>query len=250
MNEKMPIEHYRSLGSLEDHYWWHQTRYQIVWRVLTERIADPRSAMIADLGCGTGGFLRFLRRRGVKRLLGADYADSALGMLERDGIPTARIDLEGAFRLPEGPYDALVALDVIEHLADERPFLDSVRVNLRAGGLLALTAPAHAFLFSEWDRTLRHYRRYSRAGVSRLLDGAGFRVLETSHFFSFALPMAVARRYVGAYDGSAACEFPAVSALLNRALLQAGRIEGALLRRIRVPFGTSLYVVAQCRQDR
>jgi len=145
MNEKMPIEHYRSLGSLEDHYWWHQTRYQIVWRLLT---------------------------------------------------------------------------------------------------------PAHAFLFSEWDRTLRHYRRYSRAGVSRLLDGAGFRVLETSHFFSFALPMAVARRYVGAYDGSAACEFPAVPALLNRALLQAGRIEGALLRRVRVPFGTSLYVVAQCREDR
>lgn len=246
MNDaKMPLEHYRSLATLEDHYWWHQTRYLVIWDALRRNSAQLADAALADVGCGTGGFLRFLRGRGMRHLIGCDYSDAAFELLARAAIPAVRIDLEKAFTLPGGPYDVLAALDVMEHLADEAPFLRSARANLRAQGLLALTVPAHPFLFSEWDRRLKHFRRYSKPAIRGALERAGFRVLEVSHFFSFAMPIALARRWTGAYDGSTACEFPAVSVTLNRLLLRLGRIERRVLERVPLPFGTSLHALAQ-----
>ena len=237
---KMPAEHYRSLAALEDNYWWHQTRYRVAWDLLRRHSPDVGGISVADVGCGTGGFLRFLRDRGVRRLIGCDYTDMAFELLERESISVARIDLEKPFTLPGAPYDALVALDVLEHLAEEPLFLESARANLGAGGLLLLTLPAHQFLFSEWDRRLQHFRRYSTPYLSKTLEDSGLRVLEASHFFSFAMPMALARRWVGTYDGASACEFPAVAPSLNRLLLALGAVERRLLRWYPIPFGTSL----------
>jgi predicted TPR repeat methyltransferase len=208
-DDKMPPEHYQSLGDLEGRYWWHQTRYRVACDLLRRHRADLQSLAIADVGCGTGGFLRHLRALGVRRMAGFDYSANHLRSLEREGIDAHPIDLEAPFVLERGPYDVIASLDVLEHLENERVFLQASRANLRAGGVLLLTLPAHDFLFSEWDRRLKHFRRYSMRGLRQILDGNGFRVVESSYFFSFVFPLALLRRWTGAFDGREACEFPA-----------------------------------------
>lgn len=242
---KLPPEHFRSLAALEDHYWWHQARYLVVWDLLQRHLPRPAEAAAADVGCGTGGLLRFLQRKGMSRLLGCDYSEPTLDSLCTAGIRVVRSDLEEPFILPDQPYDVLTALDVMEHLADEKSFLKSALASLRPGGLLIVTVPAHPSLFSEWDRRLRHFRRYSTQRLATELGTAGFTVREISHFFSFVMPMALVRRWFGAYDGSEACEFPPVAPTLNRTLLILAALERRLLRKFSSPIGTSLYALAQ-----
>jgi len=242
---KMPGEHYQSLADLEDVYWWHQTRYRMAC-ALIERHSGPLAGLrMADIGCGTGGFLRYVRRLGAGHPIGFDSSEAALRHLEQFGLIGHRVELEHAFTLPEAPYDVITALDVMEHVENEHSFLDSVRENLRDRGILLLTVPAHQYLFSQWDRRLHHFRRYSRRGLDALLREHHFDTLEASHFFSFVMPMALIRRWTGHCDGRVSCEFPAVSKPLNRALLQLGRAELFLLRFVGLPFGTSLFAIAQ-----
>lgn len=242
---KMPPEHYRSLMQLEDDYWWHQSRYRAVWEVLArygKKRTDPR---IADIGCGTGGFLRFLRARGFENLAGYDFADTAVDALRQNGLEAHVIDLEEPFVLPGGPADVIVALDVMEHVDHEDAFIRSAAANLAPGGIFLATVPGHAFLFSDWDRQLKHFRRYSRGALRRLLEAAGLRVLESSHLFSFVVPLAVLRKWSKRYDRPGSCEFPPVPAALNGILKGLAGVERAWLRVGSLPVGTSVLAVAR-----
>jgi SAM-dependent methyltransferase len=73
-----------------------------------------------------------------------------------------------------GPFDAVLCLDVIEHIEDDRGALAELRAALRPGGTLVLSVPAHAWLFGARDRALGHFRRYSRTLLLDRLTTAGF----------------------------------------------------------------------------
>ncbi|MGH9896624.1 MAG: methyltransferase domain-containing protein, partial [bacterium] len=244
---KMPEEHYLSLMQLEDEYWWHQSRYRAVWEALWRHRPPMPTLRIADIGCGTGGFLRFLRARGFQCVTGYDFSDAALGGLQERGIRGHVVDLEKPFVLADGPADVIVALDVMEHIADEARFLRAVAANLSPGGTFVVTVPGHSFLFSDWDRQLNHFRRYSRPDLRRRLERSGLRVIESSHFFSFGVPLGLVRKWFGRYDLPGSCEFPPVPAALNSLLKGLANLERAYLRVGSLPFGTSLLAVTRYR---
>ena len=58
------------------------------------------------------------------------------------------------------------------------------------GGVLVVTVPAYAFLWSSHDEALGHRRRYTRRRLADLLEGAGFRLEVCSYAMSAALPPA------------------------------------------------------------
>jgi SAM-dependent methyltransferase len=241
--DTLPREHFASLAQLEDHYWWHQSRYQAALAALLAAGAGPTSSL-ADLGCGTGGFLRFLRQHGWQRLAGFDASPLARSATEAFGLAVSPLDLETPFVLPDSPWDALVAMDVLEHLGDELGFLRSAAAALAPGGLLFLTVPAFPHLFSRWDERLRHHRRYTRRHLLRAVGAAGLEPIAARYLFALVYPAALLRRWLGWHDGSASCEFPVVSPIVGRLLRGAARLEMALPRP-GMPFGTSVTLVAR-----
>ena len=60
-------------------------------------------------------------------------------------------------------YDCAIYIDVLEHIDDDRTELARAAALLRPGGRLIVLAPAHRFLFSPFDASIGHFRRYSRA---------------------------------------------------------------------------------------
>ena len=242
--DTLPAEHFASLARLEDRYWWHQTRYRAALRALQRAGARPDGSL-GDVGCGTGGFLRFLRARGFTRLSGFDRSPVALAAAAESGAALHAVDLESAFTLPGAPFDALVALDVMEHLAGDEAFLRGAAAALRPRGLLFVTVPAFAHLSSGWDERLHHYRRYTRRRLAAVARAAGLAPLHTSYLFAFAYPAALLRHWTGWHDGRESCEFPPVSPPLQRLLSWGGRVEAALPPLLRAPVGTSVALLAR-----
>lgn len=86
---------------------------------------------------------------------------------------------------PQERFDAILYIDVLEHIADDQAELCHVSQHLATGGHLVILAPAHQWLFSEFDKSVGHYRRYAKASLTdvmpqelrlcslRYLDSAG-----------------------------------------------------------------------------
>jgi SAM-dependent methyltransferase len=73
---------------------------------------------------------------------------------------------------PDRRFDAMLYIDVLEHIADDRAEVEKAVNRLRVGGALIVLSPAHQFLFSPFDQAVGHFRRYTR-GTLRALTPPG-----------------------------------------------------------------------------
>jgi SAM-dependent methyltransferase len=81
-----------------------------------------------------------------------------------DGPPPPAIAAQG--------YDAIVAVNVLEHIADDQALVARLATLLRPGGQLLVYVPACPFAFGALDVKLGHHRRYTPASLTALLRGA------------------------------------------------------------------------------
>jgi SAM-dependent methyltransferase len=89
---------------------------------------------------------------------------------------------------PTGPFDVVLALDVLEHIACDETFLAEVIVpSIAPSGVGLLSVPAHPKLFSDHDRMLEHERRY-RPSAFRALVGRYLDVVASGSLFSSLIP--------------------------------------------------------------
>jgi len=69
-------------------------------------------------------------------------------------------------------FDTLVYIDVLEHIEDDRAELEHAARLLAPGGSLIALAPALPSLFSAFDRSIGHFRRYTEASLRSLTPDA------------------------------------------------------------------------------
>ena len=72
--------------------------------------------------------------------------------------------------------------DVIEHIEQDRRFLEQNAPLLAPGGKLYLTVPCHQWLWSRADIDAGHFRRHTRDSLRTLLEGL-FEIDYLSYFF-------------------------------------------------------------------
>ena len=107
---------------------------------------DPRRSTVY-LTEQTSQFYLHLRRR-VRRLIGSEFVASlqqrlwlTLWLLRQGCMELVRREDVTAMSLATGSVDAVVTMDVLEHVADFRSALAEFARVLRAGGVLVLTVP-------------------------------------------------------------------------------------------------------------
>lgn len=235
---------YRRMAALQDRHWWFVGRRRVLSAVLG-RLGLPQGARILEAGCGTGGNLAMLGRFGEVHGFEPDAEARALvnGHIScdlRDGRLPDGIPFE------PGGFDLVAALDVVEHLDDDRASLRALAAQLRPGGRLLITVPAWKFLWSRHDESHHHRRRYARGELLRLVEEAGLRPELISYFNSLLFPLVVtvraAKKVLRIEDVADDALPPAATNRILTALFAAERF---LVGRLPMPPGVSLLVVAR-----
>lgn len=141
------------------------------------------SQFILDVGGGNGQVAALLQQLNREVILLEPQSEGAL-QARGNGIKSV---IQGDFQhlaLKSEVLDGLSMFDVLEHIADDRAFIQEVHRVLKPGGTLYLTVPAYAWLYSDFDREVGHFRRYTLSGLKELLENEGFVLHFQSYFFS------------------------------------------------------------------
>lgn len=143
-------------------------------------LSEEPPARVVDLGCGGGELLDEIARRfPAARLSGLDLSPGqvAANRERRPEIDWEVVDLESPRPLDPalaGTFDAVVALEVIEHLADPARFLEQALALARPGGRLVLSTQSGPL--RETERRVGHRRHFTAAEMRSRLDAAGWSV--------------------------------------------------------------------------
>jgi SAM-dependent methyltransferase len=166
----------------------------------------PPSGTLIEVGCSSGFLLRQIRDTyPAATLVGADVVSEPLARLSKQhpDIAFVRMDLVEC-ALPSEAFDAVVALNVLEHIEqDDAAVRQAFRI-LRPGGIFVVEVPQGPALFDAYDRQLRHFRRYTSAGLYALLAQAGFDIEYRSHLGFLIYPAFAAAKLAGRGGGRGA----------------------------------------------
>jgi SAM-dependent methyltransferase len=238
----------------EGSYWWNVSKREMVLALvnITCIQKDPgRMGIGVDIGCGTGYTTMVFESDW--QMVGADVSQNALGLCKRRGLQRlCQLDVTN-FSLPfkTGSIDLILALDVVEHVEDDIHALTECYRILKTGGSLVITVPAFMALWSPWDESLGHRRRYTEPQLIQALRTVGFSVKISAYIFFFVFPVAVlirsVKRLFQKNATSYSSDFIALPHVLNTFLIHVGHLERWVTTKLNFhfPFGLSVISVAK-----
>jgi SAM-dependent methyltransferase len=167
---------------------WELARAAFFLDELDREHAVSASSRVLDIGSGDA----YVGTRIVERWPGATvvawdhaYSDDEIARLTQSAIRATRDK-------PDGTFDLVLMLDVLEHADDEQELLRAALSALAPGGRVLVSVPAWPQLLSSHDMRLRHRRRYTPRAARALLEENGFILVRSGGLFhSLVLPRAV-----------------------------------------------------------
>ena len=182
----LPTLEERARSDLPERAVYHLTR-------ILEQLAP--GARLLELGCGAGCLTYLLRQAGFDAS-GLEMGPAAIELgRRRFGIEVVRGPLEA--RAPEARLDAIVAIDVVEHLPDPLATLRLCARYLGEAGLLFLQTPRYRGEGAGWEMLLprEHLFLFTAQSLERLLGEAGFAAVEVGDsLFPYDMWVVASRR--------------------------------------------------------
>jgi SAM-dependent methyltransferase len=154
------------------------------------RVAPYLGRRICEVGSGIGNMSDLILDSAPERLVLTDtdsYYCEALRQRFRERpqvvVETLTLpDKAAGDRFGKFDLDTVVALNVVEHIADDIEALRSIAAMLRPHGRAVVLVPALPALYGSLDQALGHQRRYTRESLTSHMQKAGFRVERVFYF--------------------------------------------------------------------
>jgi SAM-dependent methyltransferase len=229
-----------------NHFWYRGFRSYLL-PVFAAAVAGRPHARILDVGCGTGYNLGLLARHGAS--FGLDLNARGLEHARVVGRPIMRADTA---RLPfaDGTFDLVTSFDMMQCIPTDREAVREMARVTKPGGVVVVSMAALEILHGDHSEVWQEYRRYNRGTARALAEQAGLRVERVAFMFATLFPLLMlsrgaqrlTRKFREVRDDTDIAIPPApVNGVLSWMLAA----EAALSRRVGMPVGSSLLVVAR-----
>src|ERR1700722_7407813 len=224
------LEDQERMTRAENYFAW---QHRLVIRELGQRVIE--------IGCGIGNFTRLmLDREAVVALdIEADCVERHKQRFpDQKNVSAMTCDVNAPefANLKSFGADSCVCLNVLEHVEHDREALCRMADALIPGGVVILLVPAFPSLYGRIDELLGHYRRYTRASMSRLASEAGLRG-KTAFYWN---PIGFFGWWTNAHILKRQAQSAAQIEFFDRYIVPiASRVENI----VHPPFGQSMFVV-------
>jgi len=225
-------------------HWWFVVRRKLLRSLLFSIRPLPQSSIL-DIGCGVGSNFYLFDSLRIKAI-GLDRSFYALSLAsQRFRFALINGDMNTLPFKPDS-IGLIVASDVLEHLDDDLTGIRELYRTLRKGGKLILTLPAFKLLWGTQDVVTGHKRRYSKEEILHKLRKEGFEIVRASYFnFFLFLPILFTRVVIRLLNLRLESENKMNSPLINSILKAIFSWELCLLNYFSLPFGVSIFCIAQ-----
>ena len=140
-----------------------------------------------EIGSGIGNISQFLIENN-KDLVLSDLRVQYIISLEQK-FPNNRViqlnlvdyNFEEKYKDHLNKYDLVFALNVIEHIEDDKLAMENINKLLKPGGFSFILVPSYQFLFNHLDKSLEHFRRYNKKKLMAIMP-KDFKTINTYYF--------------------------------------------------------------------
>lgn len=175
-------------------------QHAVHWKQYFAKYVKPHlGGRVLEVGAGIGETAPFLCASDVSRWTFLEPDSGFCDQLEKTAssgrISAACNVINGTLSslAEEECFDVILYMDVLEHIEQDRDELKLALSHLNAGGRIVVLAPAHQFLFSEFDASIGHFRRYSLKQL-RLLCPKGMETVTAKYLDSAGMLASMANR--------------------------------------------------------
>ena len=256
----MEEDFYKTYFEVEKEHWWFSVRRNIIFS-LFEKYKVPKTAKVFDFGCGSGYLVGELQRMGYDAS-GSDTSREAIEFGRQRGIKNIE-EVKPAEMPQNGNFDVVLALDVIEHIKDDREAIRGLERALKPGGMLIITVPAYQWMWGVQDEVAHHFRRYNMGSLLERIStdleprittdnqwksvekNPRLSVIRKTYFNTFLfLPIATVRlfsKFFGLKERES--DFDINNKLTNSIFYSIFNLEAKLLKFMNFPFGVSILLI-------
>ena len=93
-------------------------------------------------------------------------------------------------------YDAVLYLDVLEHIKDDKNEIIKAIKSIKKGGYLIINVPAYSHLYSKFDKDVGHHKRYEKKDIRIILKGLEFKKLDLTYYDSIGYMLSLSSKLI------------------------------------------------------
>jgi len=242
----MEKKSYDYLLENQERHWWNVGKDDCIVQFVKRMTKGRVTPKILEIGSSYGVLSRKL----------SDFSkcfatDISFEVIRCGGYKPALCCDGGGLPFKNESFDIVIAVDVLEHLADDIHCLKEISRVLMPGGDSLILVPAFPFLWSDMDEQDCHYRRYTRTSLKSALSSVTvLRIIRITYFNTFMfLPIALIRitqRLLKRFNKNIETEGMSVPpSWFNIILKYIFVLEARLVFHCNFPFGVSLISIIQ-----
>ncbi|MGO9122620.1 MAG: class I SAM-dependent methyltransferase [Desulfomonilaceae bacterium] len=242
---------YETLFEFESFYWWYKALHLILLDTL-KSLGLSTGAKVLDAGCGTGQNLANIVDAITFDAYGFDISGYAASFWKRRDLQKTCLASIDEIPFASESFQAVVSVDVLEceEVNEEKAFKEIWRV-LSPGGYMVLVVPAYDWLIDkEHHKAVGAVRRYSKNRLLEILTKYPMHITRMTHLFGSVLPAVAGYRctanlFTRKRTDQPRSDLKPLNPILNRILFKLVDMERMLLRKLNIPFGSSIMTVAR-----
>jgi ubiquinone/menaquinone biosynthesis C-methylase UbiE len=240
----MKIGEYEIMFKAEESHWWYHSLHRLIAHTVCS--VNFNNPAVLDVGCGTGGFIS--KYHGQNSIVGLDYSPIALSLCRKRGLNNLLRGNIQSLPFSDESFDILICSSVLYHqwVDDINGALCECYRVLKKSGLLILNVPSSACPLSDHDQRVCTARRFSKKELKTLLINSRFGIRRLTSWTTLVFPMVwFIRRFKLLRTGRDFDSNRMPSNGVNSLLKGIMSVEYFIQRWVRLPFGVSIFCIAQ-----
>ena len=149
------------------------------------------NSSVLEIGPGTGHNVQYYKNRASQITLLETNKNLVNSLKSKFDEDKKIIVLNTDIHIQEKTFDTIMYMDVLEHIEDDKKEVNKALKHLNSGGNLIFFVPAYQFLYSDFDKSIGHIKRYNKQFFLSFKENENISIVELKYFDSIGFFFAV-----------------------------------------------------------